>query len=367
MEGMRGLGALLVFFVHFHGLFESRIEQSLTHSVFLCLATLGHCGVDLFFALSGFIMYGLLLRRPYGYAGFIGRRVRRLYPTFTAIFLVYVGLSLLFPSYSKLPYSFWNATVYLTANFLMLPGVFPIVPMITPAWSLSYELCFYLTLPLVVRWLRIFAWPHRARLIFWLCVCGGHLALISAGWVEQPRMIMFTCGILLRETIQLRIGWEPLGNLIALVGYAGTLVFIGIGASPLLTALCGPIITRSTFTLVLLFLSTYALGYYALGGNGFLAKWFSWDWLRWFGNISYSYYLTHGLVLHLLKVALEALHLPDRLSPLSYVALGLVALISTILGSAAVFLAVEKPFSLARHSREASAPIAADAGLAPSR
>src|SRR5258708_4934434 len=97
MEGMRGLSALLVFFVHFHALFGSRIEQSPVHLISLSLATLGHCGVDVFFALSGFIIYGMLLRKPHGYFSFVRRRIGRLYPAFTAIFLVYLCLSIALP------------------------------------------------------------------------------------------------------------------------------------------------------------------------------------------------------------------------------------------------------------------------------
>ena len=366
MEGMRGLSALLVFFVHFHALFGSRIEQSPVHGLSAFLATLGHCGVDVFFALSGFIIYGLLLRKPFGYVSFVRRRMARLYPTFTAIFLLYVGLSIAFPSVSKLPQSLGAAGVYLMANYLMLPGIFPIVPMITPAWSLSYELCFYLTLPLVVRWLRIYAWPHPRRAIFWLCVCCGYLALFEAGVGQHPRMIMFGCGVLLRETIHQRIGWERFGNIAALVGFALALTWFGLQDSQIVTSICGPIVTRSALTYGSLFISTYSLGYYALSGNGFLAKCFSWDWLRWFGNISYSFYLTHGLALHFLKGGLEFLHLPAQLSPLSYLALCCATLIGTIVGSAAVFLLVEKRFLLSMHSSGAPKLVPADAELARS-
>jgi peptidoglycan/LPS O-acetylase OafA/YrhL len=59
---------------------------------------------------------------------------------------------------------------YLFANFLMLPGILPIVPLITVAWSLSYELSFYLTLPLLIKWLHIPAWPRPARIAFFLAL-----------------------------------------------------------------------------------------------------------------------------------------------------------------------------------------------------
>jgi peptidoglycan/LPS O-acetylase OafA/YrhL len=179
-------------------------------------------------------------------------------------------------------------------------------------------------------------------------------------------MIRFGCGVLLRETIHHRITWERFGNIAALVSFAVALTWFGLQDSQIVTSICGPIVTRSALTYGGLFISTYALGYYALGGNGFLAKFFSWDWLRWFGNISYSFYLTHGLALHFLKGGLEFLHLPAHLSPLGYLALGCATLSGTIVGSAAMFLLVEKRFLLSTHSSGASQLVPADAEMARS-
>src|SRR5262249_40238820 len=129
MEGMRGLSALLVFFVHYYALFGSRALPPALNHAFLFLATLGHCGVDVFFALSGFIIYGILIEKPVRYFAFVGRRIVRLYPVFSAVFIMYLVLDLAF-SVKPLPASFFPAMTYLLANFLMLPGMFPIVPLI---------------------------------------------------------------------------------------------------------------------------------------------------------------------------------------------------------------------------------------------
>jgi len=363
MEGMRGLSAFLVFFVHFNALFGARAGHSPVHSILEFMATLGHCGVDVFFVLSGFIIYGLLQRRPTGYIAYIGRRLVRLYPVFTAIFAVYVVLSLVMPSYSKLPGSLFPALVYLGANFLMLPGIFPIVPLITPAWSLSYELCFYLTLPLLLRSLRLLEWPRAARVGFFLLICGACLGLSRAGLFQHPRLIMFGAGILLCETLHLRPSWIKFGDLAALLLFACTLALIGARNEPVFASYCGPIIVNSDFNLMLLFVSTYALGYYALGGGDLLAKLFSWDWLRWFGNMSYSYYLAHGLIMHLLRGILEYFHLPALLSLFPFLLLGLLTFATTVVGSAVVFLAIEKRFSFSHRPARVSVPAAQETSV----
>lgn len=345
MEGLRGFSAFLVFFVHFVALFGARSLQTPLYGVFRFLGTLGHSGVDVFFVLSGFIVYGMLLKKRRGYIPFVRRRIVRLYPTFLAIFLIYVAANLALPSHSRIPASPIPAVAYLVANFLMLPGIFAITPMISVAWSLSYELCFYLTIPLLFSWLNLAAWRRRTRVSFFLFLCAGWLALWRAGLTVHPRLIMFGCGILLCEAVQANLGQVRFGSFAALALFIIALTLAGLRGQPALTQGSVPIVTNSAFSRVLLFVSTFALGYFTLGGTGWLAKWFSWNWLRWFGNMSYSYYLFHGLILSFLKPVAEFVGLPQRLSPVAFLALCVACFAATVLGSAVVFLTIEKRFS----------------------
>ena len=349
MEGMRGISALLVFFVHFYSLFGSRAQSPRLADSFLFLGTIGHVGVDVFFALSGFIVYGMLIEKPIGYLTFIWRRVVRLYPVFTTIFVLYVILELTIAPNDRLAGSFGSNMVYLAANYLMLPGFFPIVPLITVAWSLSYELFFYLVLPLGISSLRLRAWPHNKRVVLVTAISIAHLALAGSGLVGHPRMVMFTCGILLRETISFRTiwsqpAWRRAGSIASLLAFAGALAVQGLSAEPTVGRYSGLVSDVQGWRLDLLFGATYALGYFALGGDGFLAKWFSWDWIRWFGNTSYSYYLVHGLVLHILLKGFNLIRLPQSLSIPWFLLLAVFSFLATALGGAALFLAVEKPF-----------------------
>src|SRR5690242_10271963 len=99
MEGLRGLAVLLVFFVHLHALFggyANGVPGVFWASEFL--GYVGNSGVDLFFLLSGYFIYGALIRRPIPYGQFMQRRVERLYPTFLTVFGVYLVLSAVFPA-----------------------------------------------------------------------------------------------------------------------------------------------------------------------------------------------------------------------------------------------------------------------------
>ena len=85
-----------------------------------------------------------------------------------------------------------------------------------------------------------------------------------------------------------------------------------------------------------------------------LPRAFSWTPLRWLGNMSYSYYLIHGLTL---KAAFKvvAVILPATAGGAwVFWALLAPAFGLTLLTSAALFLAVEQPLSLAPSAARAA-------------
>ena len=178
MEGIRGVAVVLVFLVHFDQLIASLLPNgSISRNVLHWAGEMGHSGVDLFFFLSGYLIYGLIRSGKKSVPDFLARRVQRIYPTFFVILAGYVAYMLLAPSQSKIPHSFGAAILYLAANALLLPGLFAITPLITVAWSLSYEVFYYAALPALYvvarmrRWIRWRAlrsslgWPWRTRLL----------------------------------------------------------------------------------------------------------------------------------------------------------------------------------------------------------
>src|ERR1700758_1699513 len=94
LEGMRGVAALMVFFVHFYALLglyarpDSRLKAATNFAGFI-----GNAGVDIFFVISGFLMYGVVMKKPTPILTYLGRRVKRLYPVYLFVLLAYVILS----------------------------------------------------------------------------------------------------------------------------------------------------------------------------------------------------------------------------------------------------------------------------------
>ena len=355
MEGARGLAVILVFFVHYHYLFSFLAPpRSPVTSLSQFLSIIGHSGVDLFFVLSGYLIYGALIKKSVGYFAFVRRRARRIYPAFLCMFGVYLVLSFLFPSKSKLPPGFLPSLVYVLENLLLLPGMFSIPPIITVAWSLSYELFYYLSIPLVIRLTGMQRWAARRRVVFFvglICLYACCSLLFGA---PRFRLMTFVAGILVYEALQ----WRPLlrrltsareSNAAGFVVLSFGLVYL-LGLPEEYGMLPGSHWYGPTARALVLLVSLSVFSIFCLGFQGRLSRLCTWTPLRWLGNISYSFYLIHGLTLQAIALGFQTF-LPRQIqSAWVYVPLFGVAFALSVIVATALFVAVERPFSLARHA-----------------
>ncbi len=355
MEGLRGLAILLVFAVHYFTLAREHVSpESVSARLATALSSIGNIGVDLFFILSGFLIYGSLIRRQIPFRHYLQRRVQRIYPVFLAVFALYLALSALVPAESKLPDTAWHTLAYIGANLLLLPGVFSIRPMITVAWSLSYEVCFYLLMPLAIGMLGLRNWRPASRIALLSLTCTLLLACSSAGIFPHVRMLGFLAGMILWEAL------EPLA-----LGNSAADRWADRTALPLLVGLMFtfPHLAFAPIRTVLTVFSFSVLSWACLAGTGSCAQLFRWSPLRWLGNMSYSYYLVHGLALKALFFALSHYEVPQSLGSSSVWLLCPLALCWTLALSFPMFLFVERPFSLVRDYPKPESPIAAGASL----
>lgn len=338
MEGLRGVAVALVFGVHFGTLSAPWQRAGIDSAFWSTLHSVGNAGVDLFFVLSGYLIYGHLMRRPPPFLAYIGRRAQRIYPAFLAVFVVYVALAVAIPGTGKLPAddSLW---LYLAANLLLLPGLFPMDPLITVAWSLSYEMFFYIVMPLLIvaMGLRRASRPGRAARLVALTV----VALLAFGIAGGPvRLCMFLFGALL---VELPATWRAPGSTTGVIAGMVAIAAMGVPA-PGSEA-------QALRTLVL------GVGFVVLcraclaGGGPALARAMSWWPLRWLGNMSYSYYLLHGLALHAFFATLARV---DPTHGMHAAFMVVPAFAVTLLPSAVLFIVVERPFSLAVRSGAAT-------------
>src|ERR1700712_595490 len=109
LDGLRGIAILLVLVYHFAG---AAGVMGLKSKI-LGIASLGWCGVDLFFVLSGFLITGILFdsrKTPWYFRNFYARRTLRIFPLYYGAFLLVLALGRFWP----------DAGIWGTANPLWL-------------------------------------------------------------------------------------------------------------------------------------------------------------------------------------------------------------------------------------------------------
>jgi peptidoglycan/LPS O-acetylase OafA/YrhL len=147
LDALRGLAVLLVL-----------LHNTNVYPFWRFVSDNGWMGVDLFFALSGFLITGILLdtkQQAEYFKNFYARRCLRIWPLYySALLFMFVIVPILRPSEAPAIFaprsSPWWAYLFYLQNFLV-----PIPSMATGllgvTWSLAVEEQFYLCWPLVVR------------------------------------------------------------------------------------------------------------------------------------------------------------------------------------------------------------------------
>ena len=165
LDGLRGAAALIVVFYHTLGVPRG-----------------GHLGVDLFFALSGFLISGQLFAewRDSGalrLGRFYARRMLRLLPAFLLLYALYCLLHVLLPSDIALLNPLRLPDLLLLSNVRLLQGTFTL-NYLRHMWTLSVEWQFYLVWPLLL-------WAMLVRRFTERQVAAVAIVLVLAIWVVR--------------------------------------------------------------------------------------------------------------------------------------------------------------------------------------
>lgn len=332
LTGIRGIAAWGVVFYH--------IRLSLTGLLpgwMIGVLGKGYLAVDLFFILSGFVIwynYADKLRRG-GWAEarlFLWRRFARVWPLHAAVLCAFVGLAALLLATGRDASGYPLAELPLHFALVQNWGLTRDLAWNHPAWSISTELAAYLLFPLVVMAARWEHWPRWALYALLLALAGtvhavfarnGHTALGNdiAGlglWrcLGEFAMGMVLCILWQRWTSSGGRAWRAA---IACLFWLTT---------------CLAWRLPETATVPLLFF----LGLAALSlDRGAAARVLGSRWLVWLGEISYSTYLAHFLLFIVWKLLFV-----DASLQLGWA--GLAGFLATVLAaSAGLYYGLEKP------------------------
>lgn len=283
LQYVRAVAALVV--VYFHSVLQ--LHNVHPGSV-LGGAVFGEYGVDLFFVLSGFVMWLTTANRKIGPVEFYKRRIERIVPLYWLFTLMAGAIALLFPAYLKtavfdLP--------HLLASLFFIPWANPadpsgamIAPVIIPGWTLNYEMYFYLIFG------SLLLLPENRRILALFVAVGGIFLVAHAvpgkttasSFYGYSVVFEFLAGVVLARLYMAGI----------LIRKRLAVVLAVLGAAVLIWADCMdlaiPRVVSAGIPSVVIIYSLVSLDFSKIREFRFLHR---------LGDASYSLYLTHVFTL----------------------------------------------------------------------
>lgn len=196
IQYLRGIAALMVLFFHL----QVQLHR-LGHDGPWPSGLLG--GIDIFYVVSGFIMWSTTIgREEDGPRAFWRRRLARIVPLYWIVTGFVAMTMLLAPAVMQ---SSRFDLVHAVASFLFIACPHPVTgriePVVTPGWTLNHEMFFYLVFGLFLLVRRPVArLTATIAVLMGLVALGGLLELPGnsvAGFYTSPMILEFGAGVLL--------------------------------------------------------------------------------------------------------------------------------------------------------------------------
>ncbi len=352
IDQLRWLAATLVFLFHYYLAYREQGGVPLASNWF-GLVTEGHTGVGLFFALSGFLFMQIAQhQQTIVYRDFLRNRCLRILPLFLTIFMLATAIG-------RDKFAPQDVLYVLSTNLGLAPTSY--TPVTGAAWSISVEFTFYLVFPFLAR----FTLEQGPRYLLKLLALMVFFKLAAFTVNEKSTLMYFS-------TLVGRFDQFLIGMLAAVLAARYGALLRGRLALPALVASVLLVVFNSALQ------SKYGkfdpatharfwIGWSMLEAAGWSALIVTWlaaaprlpAWLERVldqgGKISFSFYLLHMGVIHLLA---KSFGLPaitgDKLTD----ALLLLPLVYGLTWAIAVlsYSAVEEPFLRLRRSYGAAKP-----------
>lgn len=223
----RAVAALMVVIFHAPLMMNHFPKDAIWRAPFI--GTYGHFGVQLFFVISGFIIYHVVADYTFRPGSFLIKRFFRLWPAYFAAVILFIAVSLVTRNVTASAAKMTMDRVLQTLAFWPMQG-YPVLP---PGWSLEHEVIYYLFATILVGLFSLTAffwfmianvavgiWLYLAHPYFW----DHHLFSILNGY--------FLIGAALRRYLPYlrRLGfvWPASAGLILFVGGAYGLAYTGL-------------------------------------------------------------------------------------------------------------------------------------------
>ncbi|WP_410771260.1 acyltransferase family protein [Fontibacillus sp. BL9] len=286
LMGLRGLLALSVVIYHIYvsAVLEGYIPEIPKENYLYLINYAGPISVNLFFVISGYLItQSLLNKRTFG--EFAVNRLLRIYPVFFAIHLI------IFMVGPVIGYKWMDgigAGEYLIqffSNALLLPGMFPLPIAQIVAWSLSYELFFYIIAGMFWLVSRNSKLPKAGKGLLYALMVAAVAVIIY----YRKDFSFFAVGVALyfgQNGIKKR--WKP----VKWFYFNGVILLAAIYISYYVMAFPIAVALVLSFLLFIPVIMEY----------GFLSLFLRTGLMRYLGKISFSLYMWHTMVMFPLKI-----------------------------------------------------------------
>ena len=342
LESVRGLAALLVVFFHIPK-WNPLLEIGIINN--------GYLMVELFFVLSGFVIYKAYAKKIVSKKDLIRfqfLRFGRLYPVHLLFLIAYIFIEIAkYLAQEKFGITSVNSQPFVENNLIalfqqifLIHAIGPTGHVLTfngPSWSISVEFFTYLLFGASILFV-----PKNKDILFFL------LALISL--ITLATQSTFGFGVLVRCFAGFFIGCltASITDKISIIlpSYISSLIFLTI-----LVFL--QIKIPQKYDLMIYFLSSALIASLVLSKKGMLKNFLNLKFLTWLGSISYAVYMSHSVIIwtinNIIRVILKKPELIiggqsiPQLSEINTFIAGALIVTLVLLVSKLVFDFIEKP------------------------
>ncbi|OJV18897.1 MAG: hypothetical protein BGO12_17715 [Verrucomicrobia bacterium 61-8] len=300
----------------------------------MCYTNYGRVGVAIFFMITGFLFTGKILkaRGKLDWCRLYESRVFRIIPLYLFVLgcislIVFIDSGFVLKSSpGELFHDYWRWLQFQSGSINRFPCTNLIIAGVE--WTLRYEWAFYLSLPLLALVLSRGSWLLTGSLVL-LCITLRIYPRIYGGLLSG-HFLLFAVGCATARLVTERPGPMQFAR-----SHAGSFLAVGL----LIAAIVYPITDTRDLVHVALIAGFFII--IAFGNSLFgLLRWKS---VLLLGEISFSIYLIHGLVLYLLFTHLKIADVSQMdLTGYSFLMPFVASLV--IASSALTFLFIERPF-----------------------
>lgn len=245
---------------------------------------IGHTGVDFFFVLSGFLMtwlYGDRLGDTRMAGRFLWKRALRVYPPYLVAVVPLIPVYFLMPGLGD---ARTTDPGYIAASLLLLPTQG--LPLLSVAWTLQFEMFFYLVFAGLIAFPRLF----KPLILLWAAAAVSRLFLpdppFPLSFVTSPWILLFLYGAVAARVARRGVSWPMLWLA------AGAALFAGAAVADEFSTLAEGLTRNGTG----LGAALMVIGMVTAERAGRIRVP---RWLVYSGDFSYALYLVHTTVLSL--------------------------------------------------------------------